>query len=131
MRAMLPLLILCLVPGCREETAQACEAIRFDEQPFTVCRFAADDPGLALFRTHPDGAPFADFSRLAETISADGGQLVFAMNAGITLHVECFYGDNNHHVAESAFKAVARALRDAVEIDPRAADRVPSTKGTL
>ena len=83
MRAMLPLLILCLLPGCREETAQACEAIRFDEQPFTVCRFAADDPGLALFRTHPDGAPFADFSRLAETISADGGELVFAMNAGM------------------------------------------------
>ena len=55
----------------------------------------------------------------------------FAMNAGITLHVETFYGDNNHHVAESAFKALARALRDAVEIDQRAADRIPSTKGTL
>ena len=55
----------------------------------------------------------------------------FAMNAGITLHVETFYGDNNHHIAESAFKALARALRAAVEIDPRAADRIPSTKGTL
>ncbi|HTJ58148.1 MAG TPA: imidazoleglycerol-phosphate dehydratase HisB [Devosiaceae bacterium] len=55
----------------------------------------------------------------------------FAMNAGVTLHVETFYGDNNHHIAESAFKALARALRDAVEIDPRAADRIPSTKGTL
>jgi imidazoleglycerol-phosphate dehydratase len=55
----------------------------------------------------------------------------FAMNAGITLHVETFYGDNNHHIAESAFKALARALRDAVEIDPRQAGRVPSTKGTL
>ena len=55
----------------------------------------------------------------------------FAMNAGITLHVETFYGDNNHHIAESAFKALARALRSAVEIDPRAADRIPSTKGTL
>ncbi len=55
----------------------------------------------------------------------------FAMNAGITLHVENLYGDNNHHIAESAFKALARALRDAVEIDPRAADRIPSTKGTL
>ena len=54
-----------------------------------------------------------------------------AQAAGITLHVECFYGDNNHHVAESAFKALARALRDAVEIDPRAADRIPSTKGML
>ena len=55
----------------------------------------------------------------------------FTMNAGITLHVECFYGDNNHHIAESAFKALARALRQAVEIDPRAADRIPSTTGTL
>ncbi|HEY4199419.1 MAG TPA: imidazoleglycerol-phosphate dehydratase HisB [Devosiaceae bacterium] len=55
----------------------------------------------------------------------------FAMNAGITLHVECLYGDNNHHIAESAFKALARSLRDAVEIDARAADRIPSTKGTL
>lgn len=55
----------------------------------------------------------------------------FAMNAGVTLHVETFYGDNNHHIAESAFKALARALRQAVEIDPRAADRIPSTKGML
>jgi len=55
----------------------------------------------------------------------------FAMNAGITLHIENFYHDNNHHLAESCFKAVARALRDAVEIDPRQADRIPSTKGTL
>jgi len=55
----------------------------------------------------------------------------FAMNAGITLHVETLYGDNNHHIAESAFKALARALRLAVEIDPRAKDRIPSTKGTL
>ena len=55
----------------------------------------------------------------------------FAMNAGVTLHVETFYADNNHHIAESAFKALARALRDAVEIDPRAADAIPSTKGTL
>jgi imidazoleglycerol-phosphate dehydratase len=53
------------------------------------------------------------------------------MNAGITLHVETPYGDNNHHIAESAFKALARALRDAVEIDPRAKDAIPSTKGTL
>src|SRR5688572_10435163 len=55
----------------------------------------------------------------------------FAMNAGITLHVETFYGDNDHHIAESAFKALAKALRAAVEIDPRAADVIPSTKGSL
>ena len=55
----------------------------------------------------------------------------FAQNAHVTLHVENLYGDNNHHIAESCFKALARALRDAVGIDPRAADTIPSTKGTL
>jgi len=55
----------------------------------------------------------------------------FAMNAGITLHVETLYGDNSHHIAESCFKGLARALRAAVEIDPRAAGEVPSTKGRL
>lgn len=55
----------------------------------------------------------------------------FAVNAGITLHIENLYFDNNHHLAESMFKAVARALRDAIEIDPRQADRIPSTKGML
>ena len=55
----------------------------------------------------------------------------FAVNAGITLHIENFYFDNNHHLAESMFKAIARALRDAIEIDPRMSDAVPSTKGTL
>lgn len=54
-----------------------------------------------------------------------------AINAGITLHAETHYGDNNHHIAESLFKALARALRQAVEIDPRAGDAVPSTKGVL
>ncbi|MDB5661692.1 MAG: Imidazoleglycerol-phosphate dehydratase [Sphingomonas bacterium] len=51
--------------------------------------------------------------------------------AGITLHVETLYGRNNHHIVESAFKAFARALRAAIEIDPRKSDAVPSTKGTL
>ena len=55
----------------------------------------------------------------------------FAMNAGITLHAECFYADNNHHIAESLFKALARALKQAVAIDPRQADAIPSTKGVL
>jgi imidazoleglycerol-phosphate dehydratase len=55
----------------------------------------------------------------------------FAMNAGITLHIENAYGANSHHIAEASFKALARALRGAVEIDPRQADRIPSTKGTL
>lgn len=55
----------------------------------------------------------------------------FAMQGGITLHVECLDGINSHHIAEAAFKAVARALRDALELDPRKGDAVPSTKGTL
>lgn len=55
----------------------------------------------------------------------------FAQNAGITLHVENFYGANSHHIAESLFKGLARAMRQAVEIDPRGANAVPSTKGTL
>lgn len=54
-----------------------------------------------------------------------------AGSAGLTLHVETLYGENNHHIAESCFKALARALRQAVEIDPRKADAIPSTKGTL
>jgi imidazoleglycerol-phosphate dehydratase len=55
----------------------------------------------------------------------------FAMNSGITLHVETLYGDNNHHIAESCFKGLARTLRTAIEIDPDQKERVPSTKGTL
>lgn len=55
----------------------------------------------------------------------------FAQASGITLHVECLYGENTHHIVESCYKALARALRQAITIDPRAADAVPSTKGTL
>jgi len=55
----------------------------------------------------------------------------FSGAAGLTLHVENLYGRNNHHIIESAFKATARALRQAVEIDPRKADAIPSTKGLL
>jgi imidazoleglycerol-phosphate dehydratase len=55
----------------------------------------------------------------------------FAQGAGLTLHVETFYGENNHHIIESCYKALARALREAVEVDPRQANAVPSTKGVL
>ncbi len=55
----------------------------------------------------------------------------FAQTAGITLHLETLYGDNNHHIAESSFKALARALRAAVALDPRKGDAIPSTKGVL
>ena len=55
----------------------------------------------------------------------------FAQNAGLTLHIETLYGENNHHIAETCFKGLARALKAALAIDPRQADKVPSTKGTL
>ena len=57
--------------------------------------------------------------------------IAFAQNAGITLHVQNIYGENNHHIAETCFKAVARVLRMAATIDPRAADSLPTTKGKL
>jgi imidazoleglycerol-phosphate dehydratase len=55
----------------------------------------------------------------------------FAQNAGLTLHIENLYGENNHHIVESCFKGLARALRHAIEIDPRKSDAIPSTKGVL
>ncbi len=55
----------------------------------------------------------------------------FAQNSGITLHIQNLYGENNHHIAETCYKGLARALRQAVSLDPRQAGRVPSTKGTL
>ena len=55
----------------------------------------------------------------------------FAMNAGACVHLECLYGMNSHHIAESGFKALARALRAAVEIDPKTLGHAPSTKGVL
>jgi imidazoleglycerol-phosphate dehydratase len=55
----------------------------------------------------------------------------FAQNAGLTLHIENLYGENNHHIVESCYKGLARALRAALEIDPRKSDAIPSTKGVL
>jgi len=55
----------------------------------------------------------------------------FSQSAGITLHVENIYGDNSHHIIESCFKGLARSLREALEIDKRIKNRVPSTKGVL
>jgi len=72
-----------------------------------------------------------------EKIGAFDTQLVreffqaFAMNAGLTLHIATLYGANSHHIAESCFKGVARALGAAIAIDPRQAELVPSTKGAL
>ena len=55
----------------------------------------------------------------------------FSQSAGITLHVENIYGDNSHHIIESCYKGLARALREAVTVDPRAGNIIPSTKGTI
>lgn len=95
----------------------------------TLTRIALDISGrpFLVFRT---GFP-------AEKIGAFDTELVrewfqaFAMNGGVTLHVETLYGDNSHHIAESCFKGLARALRRAVIVDPREEGRVPSTKGAL
>ena len=55
----------------------------------------------------------------------------FAFNSGATLHIENLYGENNHHIVESCFKGLARSLREAIAIDPRKSDDIPSTKGML
>ena len=85
------------------------------------------------------GRPFLVFKApfVRDKVGAFDTELVqewfqaFAMNAGVTLHVETLYGTNDHHIAESCFKGLARALRLAVAIDQRAANEIPSTKGQL
>ena len=97
------------------------------------------DETLSRVALDISGRPFLVFRAAfpAEKIGAFDTELVrewfqaFAMNAGVTLHVEALYGDNSHHIAESCFKGLARALRKAVALDPREEGRVPSTKGAL
>src|ERR687894_935521 len=97
------------------------------------------DETLSRVALDISGRPFLVFRTRfpTEKIGAFDTELVreffqaFAMNAGITLHVETLYGENSHHIAESCFKGLARALRQAVALDPREEGRVPSTKGTL
>lgn len=97
------------------------------------------DEALTRVAIDISGRPFlvfkAEFAR--DKVGAFDTELVrewfqaFAINAGVTLHVETLYGSNDHHIAESCFKGLARALRQAVAVDPRAAGEVPSTKGRL
>jgi imidazoleglycerol-phosphate dehydratase len=108
-----------------------------------VSRYASLDLPMdeTLTRVAVDlsGRPFLVFRTRfpTEKIGAFDTELVreffgaFAMNAGITLHVETLYGENSHHIAESCFKGLARALRHAVSVDPREGERIPSTKGAL
>jgi len=97
-----------------DETLTRC-AIDVSGRPFLVFRCTYDRHKIGTF----------DTELVREWFQA------FAMNAGITLHLESVYGINAHHIAESSYKALARALRDAIEIDPRQKDRIPSTKGSL
>ena len=97
------------------------------------------DEALTRVALDISGRPFlvfkATFGR--DKVGAFDTELVqewfqaFAMNAGVTLHVETLYGSNDHHIAESCFKGLARALRQAIAPDARAAGEIPSTKGTL
>ena len=97
------------------------------------------DETLTRVALDVSGRPFLVFRTEfpTERIGAFDTQLVreffqaFAGNAGLTLHIETLYGLNSHHIAESCFKGVARALKAAIAIDPRQAERVPSTKGAL
>ena len=97
------------------------------------------DETLTRVALDVSGRPFLVFKTEfpTERIGAFDTELVreffqaFAGNAGLTLHIETLHGSNSHHIAELCFKAVARALRGAIAIDPRQAERVPSTKGAL
>ena len=95
----------------------------------TLTRVAVDVSGrpFLVFRTTVPAPKIGEFDTelVREFFQA------FAMNAGLTLHVETLYGANAHHIAESCFKGLARVLRLALSVDPREGGRIPSTKGAL
>jgi imidazoleglycerol-phosphate dehydratase len=95
----------------------------------TLTRVAVDLSGrpFLVFKTQFPRAKIGDFDTelVREFFQA------LATHLGANLHVETFYGENSHHIAESSFKALARALRNAIQIDPRQAGEIPSTKGSL
>jgi imidazoleglycerol-phosphate dehydratase len=103
---------LCYAP--MDETLSRC-AIDISGRPFLVWKSGFTQEKLGELDTELIEHWFQSF----------GGEV------GMTLHLETLYGRNNHHICESLFKSLARALRQAVEIDPRKADQIPSTKGTL
>ncbi|MBO6900985.1 MAG: imidazoleglycerol-phosphate dehydratase HisB [Rhizobiaceae bacterium] len=90
-------------------------AIDISGRPYLVWKVAFPSPKIGTFDTEL----FREFFH------------ALAQNAGVTLHIANHYGDNSHHIAETCFKAAARVLRTACEIDPRQAGAIPSTKGTL
>jgi imidazoleglycerol-phosphate dehydratase len=97
------------------DDAQVRAALDLSARPFLVWNVTLPTPKIGSF----------DSELVREFFQA------LATHGGITLHVDQVHGFNSHHIAEAAFKAVARALRQAVEPDPRKADAIPSTKGTL
>ena len=102
----------CLLP--MDDALVRC-ALDLSGRPFLVWNMAFATPKIGTF----------DTELVREFFQA------LASHAGLTLHIDALHGFNSHHLAEAAFKATARALREAVETDPRKADAIPSTKGTL
>ena len=102
----------CLLPM---DDALVRAALDLSGRPYLVWNVAMPTPKIGTF----------DTELVREFFQA------LSTHGGITLHVDMIHGINSHHIAEAAFKAVASSLRDALEVDPRKADAVPSTKGTL
>jgi imidazoleglycerol-phosphate dehydratase len=97
-----------------DETLTRC-AVDLSNRPYLIWRVAYSRPKVGEMDTEL----FKEFHH------------AFAMNAGACVHLETLYGENSHHIAESGFKALARALRQAVELDPKTHGHAPSTKGVL
>ena len=97
-----------------DETLTRC-ALDLSNRPYLIWKVAFNRPKVGEMDTEL----FKEFHH------------AFAMNAGACVHLETLYGDNSHHIAESGFKALARALRTAVELDPKTHGHAPSTKGVL
>ena len=97
-----------------DETLARC-AIDLSNRPYLIWNVAFKTPKIGDFDTEL----FKEFHH------------AFAMNCGACIHLETLYGDNSHHIAESGFKALARALRTAIELDPKTHGHAPSTKGVL
>jgi imidazoleglycerol-phosphate dehydratase len=97
-----------------DETLSRC-ALDLSNRPYLIWKVAFSRPKVGEMDTEL----FKEFHH------------AFAMNAGACVHLETLYGENSHHIAESGFKALARALRQAVELDPKTHGHAPSTKGVL
>ena len=97
------------------DDAQVRAALDLSGRPYLICNLDLPTAKIGTF----------DTELVREFFQA------LATHGGITLHIDRLHGFNSHHIAEAAFKAVARALRQAVETDPRKADAIPSTKGSL